>query len=685
MKQKCPRCGEWCHAESRSFTEKALDSGSEAFNTGAKIGAKIGGIFGKKGENLGRKLGYVSAGREAIVNGLIGGLSECDCHFVCDNCGYEWDANEDEDQTDILQSEKEELVAQLSDAIFNEINSEEDYYNHDVEGLCRELAGHDYCESLFWLSKAQTYVAISKHQGYDDTLEIGEDEENDSQLEESNKWFSMAYKSINQSLKLYFEDDSYQENDGPHAIACAFNQKAWIEYYMAESIDEQTIARNSFIDAMDTEFDDVKEDAITGYNHSTDRLLDTFGSYLNAQETFADLLNDEEETIRKYAARKIREAENSKFIDIPYVKRQFIFVTKDSLESIAGCTDNEDNIRYVFTIGAIPKGLSFPVGHPQQNTLYVANPVIKGNYIPFKDAEDKLFHDKVNDFIRLSQCLGATEISFHSIKGQSISQGFQSSANYGGNVSVKGNSVSGEYGVKQHGDSSYNSSKEVELTRRYDPIRKPYCPDDVEWLELDPEWKKFVRQRLEGNVLEASMRISSTESICSNTNTLRNVKAAFENMMVKVDANYDSEEDNTFSSTESTEWQITVHFRSIRDFFEDESTLTTNGTSDVVLTPAEEKYKEEVIFMLEDGDIDDAARRMLERKRVKLGISEERAVLIESQLKPSLTDEEKEYIETFKEICIDGEISPRIRKMLDREADSLGISKDRASQLENMI
>ena len=51
----------------------------------------------------------------------------------------------------------------------------------------------------------------------------------------------------------------------------------------------------------------------------------------------------------------------------------------------------------------------------------------------------------------------------------------------------------------------------------------------------------------------------------------------------------------------------------------------------------------------------------------------------------TLSDEEVEYMEIYKEICGNGEVSPRIRKILMREADNLGISYDRASELEKEI
>ena len=89
--------------------------------------------------------------------------------------------------------------------------------------------------------------------------------------------------------------------------------------------------------------------------------------------------------------------------------------------------------------------------------------------------------------------------------------------------------------------------------------------------------------------------------------------------------------------------------------------------------------------MLEDGVIGDAERRLLERKRQKYCVSEERATLIEESCAPSLSAEEKEYIEIYKDMLEDGEISERRRKILNKEAESLGISPSRAKELEEMI
>ena len=104
------------------------------------------------------------------------------------------------------------------------------------------------------------------------------------------------------------------------------------------------------------------------------------------------------------------------------------------------------------------------------------------------------------------------------------------------------------------------------------------------------------------------------------------------------------------------------------------------------LTENEEKYKEEILFCLEENNsISEEDRRYLERKRKKFNISEERAKEIEQNILPSLNDNEKEYLETFKEMSNDGIITERCRRLLEREREILGISRTRANEIEKLI
>ena len=114
---------------------------------------------------------------------------------------------------------------------------------------------------------------------------------------------------------------------------------------------------------------------------------------------------------------------------------------------------------------------------------------------------------------------------------------------------------------------------------------------------------------------------------------------------------------------------------------EKSSSLTESIATD------EQIYLDELKACLEeDNEISPKERRLLERLREKLGISAERAkVLEESLVVPQLTDEEKEYLDEYK-ACIeeDGEISPKEHRLLNIIRESLGISEERANEIEKL-
>lgn len=98
---------------------------------------------------------------------------------------------------------------------------------------------------------------------------------------------------------------------------------------------------------------------------------------------------------------------------------------------------------------------------------------------------------------------------------------------------------------------------------------------------------------------------------------------------------------------------------------------------------AEQEYLKELEDILSDGEISQRERRLLDKIRTQLGISEERAAELEASLsKPSLTQEEQEYLDEYKEIIADGEISPRDQRFLDKLKKANGISESRAKEIE---
>lgn len=111
-----------------------------------------------------------------------------------------------------------------------------------------------------------------------------------------------------------------------------------------------------------------------------------------------------------------------------------------------------------------------------------------------------------------------------------------------------------------------------------------------------------------------------------------------------------------------------------------------NTISSTTNSDNEQEYIETLKEIIaEDGEITDRERRLLEKLRTKLGISESRAKELESALSnPSLTAEEQEYLDEYKSIAADGEITDKERKLLDKIRKMSGISEERAIEIEKM-
>ena len=126
---------------------------------------------------------------------------------------------------------------------------------------------------------------------------------------------------------------------------------------------------------------------------------------------------------------------------------------------------------------------------------------------------------------------------------------------------------------------------------------------------------------------------------------------------------------------ENTQWRITVKFATDLDNIKSD-TLSNN----------ELEYREEVKFLESNGGISNRERRLLNRLRESLGISEERAAELEALCNPIiLSKEEQEYAEEVKVVLEDGVISDRERRLLNSLAKSLNISPERAQQIEESL
>ena len=104
------------------------------------------------------------------------------------------------------------------------------------------------------------------------------------------------------------------------------------------------------------------------------------------------------------------------------------------------------------------------------------------------------------------------------------------------------------------------------------------------------------------------------------------------------------------------------------------------------LTSSEEEYLKEFKDILADGEISSRERRLLEKIRIQLGISEDRSAELENSLTAlTLTPEEQEYFDEYQEIIADGKISDRDQRFLDKLKKANDISEERAKEIEKMV
>lgn len=587
----------------------------------------------------------------------------------------------------ISEPEPKPAVKDISEILHNLVFNKEQY--EKAIAICNnKIYSDDPWESLV----AYFYRAVcnySKAIDIDIDAYPGENEEERAaykvMLEDRFGLLESALNDTDASLAI---SDS---NGYPDMVGLNIHYKATI----LDAMNRREEARRWFILDMKSDF---KSDAKSAYNRITDNLLSCFNQYKTIDEDNRELrkLFEEDGYPADFIESEIKDqerfSEEWRFLNhYSFGERQFIFIVK-SVDKIAGCFDRDEIINWVFTLDKLPEELVFPVGHPQANTLYVAHPAQRGYYLPYEGAEELIFHEKIEEFCRLAQCLGATEISFNSIKGESVSKSFTSKLNAGGNVGAKGNSVGGGFTQDRADSRASELHKEVGYSYTLHP-NKVYVPTDTNWLDIDKSWKSFVKQRIESNILSYTKRISSSEAINISGSLQKSAKASFENLMLNVNGNFSIESDSTFSKNTNSEWEIQIQFASLDELelIEQQEDSDTQSIKQIdqelsaSLSDAEEKYKEEVLFILEDGEITDTERRFLERKRIKLGLSEEQAAKVEAMCSPSLTEAEKEYIEIYKEIVGKDEVSDRKRRMLNREAESLGLSEERAKELEKSL
>lgn len=413
-------------------------------------------------------------------------------------------------------------------------------------------------------------------------------------------------------------------------------------------------------------------------------ILELMGKTTNSRNAYMKSLAEAPEEQKYELQNRITKLEkantdlwNNYVLKVPYKERKYIMLVEDS--KIKNCAVSGITI---FKSSNVPDCINFYDNMPLNNELYVGHPYNPSVYIPYNQAEDILFQDKIQEFCYILQQLGAEEITITSLKGRKINETnnkkeeLEVAANAGrfGNASLNIDSSTSNL-------MDRTSHEQYDVKYVYDPIDMPKVPSETIWYQNQPKWQRLAQSRIDGNTLEYTECISSKLTFFTSSSEKEDIKAKLKVLMANIEGRSYEEEEKQLREETETIWRVSVKFRS-KNLLQEKS--QSRNTISSTLTYKEKEFLNEVRFCIEDdGIIDNSEQIFLNKTREKLGLTEERAKeLKESLLKPQFTENEKEYINALSELMIDGQIPESAQRIVERFRNLYEIDKQRANEIE---
>ena len=371
------------------------------------------------------------------------------------------------------------------------------------------------------------------------------------------------------------------------------------------------------------------------------------------------------------------------FLTIPYEERKIIFIGNEIYS-----TNSCDII--ILKKNNLPSNINFPVGHPHLNEVYSCHPHKKDFYLPLKSFTEELFHDRISEFSWLIQCLGALKLEITSSKNEFSEETKNSKKDLNANLDYKLSSARVDFKENNEAKSLLDDNFNIAKNQLFKPIRSPYIPTDLVWYDSETSWQRLAHQRLNGSIIMHSETISSSQCENISTSDLKRVDAELELLLPKLGVEYNSEAIVHKSSRKKYELVVHVEFEDKLSLIQFEKSISleqNNDSNNDEYDLKVQKYKDDVLFMLEDdGIIDEGERNILNRKIKKYGISPEDAKSIEDELATShYSDNELSYIQEIRELLEDGEISTIERKILDRYAKKFKLTSEIQKKIDTIF
>ena len=232
------------------------------------------------------------------------------------------------------------------------------------------------------------------------------------------------------------------------------------------------------------------------------------------------------------------------------------------VSNIKGCAVEEIT---AFTLNELPNSIQFPVGHPVLNELYIGHPYSKDIYVPYSEHEFLFLKDKIDELSYLLQCLGAEEIRITSLKGSSINEAASTNSSINASADIKAFSANMSASSNAESTKTNNADTEIEQVQRFDPYKKPYIPDGLTWYPFESQWQRLAKQRMDGNMLEYHLTLSSKETSLISEKGQSRIEASAKYIWAQCNFEHNESTNLHRDQSQETVWKVDVIFRSISD------------------------------------------------------------------------------------------------------------------------
>lgn len=218
----------------------------------------------------------------------------------------------------------------------------------------------------------------------------------------------------------------------------------------------------------------------------------------------------------------------------------------------------------------IPDGMSFPVGHPIVNNVYVVHPYNDKFYIPVEEHEEYLFNDRIDEFKTLVQAFGATEIKFSKEHRLKVNQNQSRSLDVNVDVGIKAHGAKVDYNKTNERNNYNNNELTYETSQRSTPKLKPYIPKKMVWYTKETTWQRMFKQRTGGNNLLGIEEIISSKSHKTvSSNEIMDINIGLKAFFAKAAVHVKKEIKSSISEEEEMVQKISVTFASVDQLTEE--------------------------------------------------------------------------------------------------------------------